>query len=95
MIVKSSRRFVSSSNGIVYLNVVTSVTPVVQDAPGHPAGGRHGDLQAGGGSAGQADRPQHVPEEEAGGGHVPAAPRQAEAQDPGDGPEISQSDQRG
>ena len=76
MIVKSSRRFVSSSNGIVYLNVVTSVTPVVQDAPSHPPGGRDGDLQAGGGSAGQADRHQHVQEEEARHGHLPAPTRQ-------------------
>ena len=47
-----------------------------QDAPGHPAGGRHGDLAAGGGSAGQADRHQHVQEEEARHGHLPAPTRQ-------------------
>ena len=64
-----------------------------QDAPGHPPGGRHGGVPAVRGSPGQADGPQHVQAEEAGGGHLPAATREAETQNPGDGPEISEPDQ--
>ena len=60
--------------------MIIFVTESPQDEPGHPPGGRDGGVPQGGGTAGQTDRPQHVQEEEAGGGHLPTSPREVGSQ---------------
>ena len=58
------------------------LTEPPQDELGHAPGGRHGGVPEVRGAPGQADRPQHVPEEEAGGGHLPTSPREVTSHQP-------------
>ena len=60
--------------------MIILVTESPQDEPGHPPGGRDGGVEEGRGAPGEADRPQHVQEEEAGGGHLPTSPREVRSQ---------------